>query len=746
MGESNGRISRAMGRSELSVVSGLKREECKRTKHDSVFSPWKILIGPSDWENHSLGKEGIDRYRIDNLPISSSCPGLYELGIAASHTDLGRKLDPDKIVVVYLGQADNVRTRLQHYGRAGSHLDNGNSICHPSENKSSCLHRGPGLFRQIFLRGFPIVFRWAPVSIFLILKQMENKKDAEKTEAKLLDFFDYAWNRGGNGARRPDDILLKLNKYTSSTTPFFKITRNLQQWKWDDPFSQKQVGIRIKAKKLLSTDTEQEIDDLRSRIIKFGRSQPRLVSNRFGVNDDFATICGVALSDGSVCRRQPVEGRKRCAEHKGRRINGSISKLVIEGNSHVPDVSMESKFLSDRVSDDVSLECKFPSDRVSDDLRTQISKSGTSELVSDRCVVDEDLAAICGLALGDGSVCRRRPAEGRKRCAEHKGSRINWSMSKIITEGNSNVRVGLESKFHSDWASDDFFKSGRSDRLLISDRFVANEESAAICGVALGNGSICGRRPVEGRKRCEEHKGRRISVSVSKLVTEGNSHVRKSQVYFVATGSLMISLLKLLMRNLLLFVGWPWLMALFVEGRQLKEERDARSIKGGGLIDQKNKNKGRRISVSVSKLVTEGNLHVHDSDWDSDDLPSQIFKSDASRLVWHRIDNNEDFTNICGVALGDGSDCRRRPVEGRKRCGEHKGKRVVSSITGLSHKETHLYVVWAYKMGLSVWQFQYMEGRGLGDTREEGFEDLNITVIGAFMLYEGLYLCPLNNF
>ncbi|KAF8393495.1 hypothetical protein HHK36_021739 [Tetracentron sinense] len=557
-------MSRAMGNSELSVVPGgrLKREECKRTKHDSVFSPWKILIGPSDWENHSLGKEGIDRYRIDNLPISSSCPGLYELGIAASHTDLGRKLDPDKIVVVYLGQADNVRTRLQHYGRAGSHLDNGNSICHPSENKSSCLHTGPGLFGQIFLRGFPVVFRWAP---------MENKKDAEKTEAKLLDIFDYAWNRGGNGPRRPDNILLKLKKYTSSTAPFPNITRKLQKWKWDDPFSQKQVGIRIKASKLLSTDTGLESDDLRSRIIKFGRSQPRLVSNRFSVNDDCATICGVALNDGSVCRRWPVEGRKRCAEHKGRRINGSISKLVIEGNSHVPDVSLESK---------------FPSGWVSDDLRTQISKSGTSGLVSDRFVVDADLAAICGLALGDGSVCRRRPVEGRKRCAEHKGSRINCSMSKIVTEGNSNVRVGLESKFHSDWASDVLFKSGRSERLLISDRCVVNEESADICGVALDNGSACRRRPVEGRKRCEEHKGRRISVSVSKLITEGNSLV-----------------------------------------------------------------------------------------------PPQNFKSSTSQLVSHRYDNNEDFTDICGVALGNGSVCRRRPVERRKRCGEHKGKRVDSSIT-----------------------------------------------------------------
>lgn len=127
---------------------------------------FQILIGPSDWENYSSGKDGIERYRLHNLPIRSSCSGLYELGIATSPTDVGRKireLDPNCIIVVYLGQADNVRTRLQHYGRAGSHLDHGRAIGH--ENTGSCLERGPGLFREIFSRGFPIVFRWVPVSM-----------------------------------------------------------------------------------------------------------------------------------------------------------------------------------------------------------------------------------------------------------------------------------------------------------------------------------------------------------------------------------------------------------------------------------------------------------------------------------------------------------------------------------------------------------------------------------------------------
>lgn len=127
---------------------------------------FQILIGPSDWEEYLLGKEGAERYRVHNLPKNSG-PGVYELGIAVSRTGLGReigKLDPERIVVVYLGQADNVRTRLQCYGRTGAHLG---SSC-PPDCKTVIPQKGPGLFEEILSRGYPIIFRWAPVSILYV--------------------------------------------------------------------------------------------------------------------------------------------------------------------------------------------------------------------------------------------------------------------------------------------------------------------------------------------------------------------------------------------------------------------------------------------------------------------------------------------------------------------------------------------------------------------------------------------------
>ncbi|XP_058093949.1 protein EFFECTOR OF TRANSCRIPTION 2-like [Magnolia sinica] len=425
-------VSRAMAGGEES--SRLKREECKHTKHDPLFSRWEILIGPSDWENHSLGTDGVERYRIHNLPISCSCPGLYELGIPLCHTDVGRKvreLHHSRVVVVYLGQAENVRTRLQHYGRAGSHLDHGNSISPASENKNLCLQRGPGLFREIFSKGFPIVFRWAP---------MKNKKEAEKTESQLLGIFDYAWNKGGNGIRRQEDVVLKLNKIASGATSDF--LSKFQQWKWE-AFGKKRVGIKINdsmPSKESETTSDDPKHDLGSRVFKFSKSRPQVVPTKCVVDEDF-TICRVALGDGSVCRSRPVEGRKRCGEHKGKRINASVSTSVTNGEVLV--------------------------------------KEGKSwpQVVMRKFVVDEDFT-ICGVALCDGSVCRSRPVEGRKRCGEHKWKRINASVPTSVTYGEVLVKEG---------------KSG-------------------VCGVRLGDGSVCMEFPVHGRKRCELHKGRRVTT------------------------------------------------------------------------------------------------------------------------------------------------------------------------------------------------------------------------------------------
>ncbi|XP_021751269.1 protein EFFECTOR OF TRANSCRIPTION 2 [Chenopodium quinoa] len=395
----------------------LKRENYRQTKHDTAFSKWKILIGPSDWVNYEAKKEGAERYRVANLP--SVCnPGLYEIGVAVCHSDSGRdvsKLDTEFIVVVYLGQADNVRSRLQDYGRNGSHLING------------C-----GLFKEIFSRGYPIVYRWAP---------LKSKSDAERTEAKLLERFDYAWNKVNNGVRRPNDVLTKIEKISIRNNKIPKILKMLQS------FSERKVGIQIKAEKFSlgnkpSHDIYEENFNLFDRVFKFSRSQPRLVStNPEAIVEDINKIhiCGVISNDGTICSNSPFKGRKRCSEHKGRRLTSvSINSKIMTKDSSTDNSQVEN-FVNDEFSSICGVilldsspctKSPFPGRKRCEEhkgmrINQIMSKSLIFKSVIEKPLSDPDPADCCGVNLGDGKCCERQPVKGRKRHEQHKGMHVN---------------------------------------------------------------------------------------------------------------------------------------------------------------------------------------------------------------------------------------------------------------------------------------------------------------------------------
>ncbi|XP_068647412.1 protein EFFECTOR OF TRANSCRIPTION 2-like [Aristolochia californica] len=468
--------------------SRLKREEYKHTCHDSVFSPWKILIGPSDWENYSFGKDGAERYRTENLPASCSCPGLYELGIF-THYEVSckvRQVNSGRVIVVYLGQADNVRTRLQHYGRSGSHLDHGNSICPSNEKQGLCHKKGPGLFKEIFLRGFPIVFRWAP---------MHTKKEAQKIESQLLETFDYAWNMGRNGVRRRECILLRLDKNVPNKSNTSTILELLHNWK-SLVFGEKQVGIKINgsvpsghASKHTLSSSDDPLNKLIPSVFKFSKSRPQLIWERLVLNED-SPVCEVAVGDGSVCTNKAVEGRKRCNKHKGMKINGTAHKFVVvdDRKAYICGINLGDGSLCTMPPMHRQKRCELHEGQKIATIFSQFQNSKPRfDLVNPKLVAKQLNAvedySICGVNLRDGSICRNRPFHGRKRCSEHKGKRISGSRL-ASTKANGNL-----------------LKQGKSD----------------ICGFGLEDGSICQKLPVQGRKRCEAHKGRRVTTTVCSL-------------------------------------------------------------------------------------------------------------------------------------------------------------------------------------------------------------------------------------
>lgn len=107
------------------------------------------FIGSNDWEDFNNGKEGVRRYRHEDLP-PKNCAGLYELGVAVIDQEIGQKFDADNVFATYLGQSIDLRSRVQDYGRSGGHLP-------------------PGLFKDVFSEQGSIFFRWAPVNICLLI-------------------------------------------------------------------------------------------------------------------------------------------------------------------------------------------------------------------------------------------------------------------------------------------------------------------------------------------------------------------------------------------------------------------------------------------------------------------------------------------------------------------------------------------------------------------------------------------------
>uniref|UniRef100_A0A1J3G6X1 Protein EFFECTOR OF TRANSCRIPTION 2 n=1 Tax=Noccaea caerulescens TaxID=107243 RepID=A0A1J3G6X1_NOCCA len=480
------------------VPTVYKREDYKRTKHDAVFSKWKVLIGSSDWEDFKNGKDGVGRYRVQNLP-RKSCPGLYELGVAVIGHDQARKLDSDDVLAAYLGQAESVRSRLQRYGRSGAHLRNVNNLndCETIESPD----KKAGLFQDIFTKDGSIVFRWAP---------MGSKREAEATEGMLLSTFDYAWNKGSNGERRQLDLVKKLGDGG------FMSKRKSGIFKELFPFLRNHVGVRIKGEKhVLKEERKLRFDDdvdeekkkkkksnnnFLASVLKLSRSRPQPISDRFEENDDGSgsdSVCGVLLENGACCSKSPVKGRKRCVEHKGQRICR---------------VSPE----KDRPSQ--------PEIFTGEDHNYK-----------------EDSDVICGVILPDMKTCSKRPVSGRKRCEDHKGMRINAFL--FLLNKTDREKTVKDEKYDPESQTDDTndeealtrfceatTKNGLSctrsspkgSKRCWQHKEKASEDSSPVngrpvagkqltCGVKVCNGSICERSPVKGRKRCEEHKGMRIS-------------------------------------------------------------------------------------------------------------------------------------------------------------------------------------------------------------------------------------------
>ncbi|XP_057968617.1 protein EFFECTOR OF TRANSCRIPTION-like isoform X2 [Malania oleifera] len=512
--------------------------------------------------------------------------------------------------------------------------------------------------------------------------KMRNKLDAEKTEAQLLREFDYAWNKGCNGVRRPDDVLQKVERVSVSATPFRNIVRKLQT------LNQKKVGIRIEAIGPFLPEYESGIYtdkngyDFLARVFKFGRSWPRPVLDRNGINAENTSICGVALGGGSICQRPAIEGRKRCAEHKGMKIKGSISKLITEGKSHTGNVGLKSGVISEQEF------CSHHGNNFN---------HNTSQQVAGKCTDSKDLASICGGVLGNGSPCKRQPADRRERFEDDKEMGINGSSSNSMTEGNSHHL--------NDVISESRCNNWDRDHVSFGSIKLIKQELGVICGVNLGEGFVCERQPVTGRQRCEEHKGMRVKafpvdrdpVSIASNGLNNNN----STLHGTAVGDYSPSMCGATTSSGSFCRNTPiegnkrcWLhrgkraassFTTFHADNPLREETYEHVRKELNVVCGVNLGEGfvceRQPDIGRKRCEEHKGMRVKAHAIDT----SSIF-----RTYFEPKNNNRALygapvpTQLCGAMTVDGSFCRNRPVEGNKRCWQHKGRRADSSFPGFN--------------------------------------------------------------
>lgn len=347
---------------------------------------------------------------------------------------------------------------------------------------------------------------------------MDSKRKAVEIEAQLLTIYDYAWNKGGNGTRRRDDILSLLDKLVFGQSFAFNIFDKFFDWK-PHIFGRKKVGIEIDGHRP-SEDPDEKLQHssniwkpkLLQPLFRRDKLMPHLASKSFSMDvarmnfeaasksfsmdenkgiknsmleehvDYNSRVCGVQLEDGSICLVSPVVGRKRCMIHKGSRLNRKTKSV---GKHKL----LKEEFVMDR---------SFVSDV------TDLSVKGGNEMNFNRMdFLDESKKLMA--TEGDSPVCGRSISEcisgnERKVMAKSLGTNIGSDLQ-LDSEKWSLTEMGLcvcgVRQTNESNCRNDTTETLRVDH--------------SICGVSLSSGSVCQNRPIRGRKRCSEHKGMRIA-------------------------------------------------------------------------------------------------------------------------------------------------------------------------------------------------------------------------------------------
>jgi hypothetical protein len=412
---------------------------------------------------------------------------------------------------------------------------------------------------------------------------MDNKQEAEKTEAQLLRVFDYAWNKLQNGACRREEILLKLEQVaTGHRSSLLSRVRHLRQ----DIFGVK-AGIKIKGSGSVNTPPG-IMKSMLPRVRTFVGFRPQPVNSEDNGGEaidipwkkisgipcgnrqahrrrsgghrikkidvakrrtvpiqDSNSFCGVVLEDGSSCLEHPVEGRKRCSLHKGRRVKGSpksssnsypcqaeipIPHLTKDlDNSDQPhdiiesipcltedldssDRTQEVQILPKKISTTVEESPKQFNSIKAEEVKTREAptEDGTHDASRDACTWD------CEGKASHAEPVSQEPSgrmwfellKARKKSASVDSSRGSGSQTRDYAAPICGAMADNgSSKMVPNSGREIWEKNGGIE--VAGASFSRSSGWPCICGARTADCSPCMNKPVEGRKRCALHKGQR---------------------------------------------------------------------------------------------------------------------------------------------------------------------------------------------------------------------------------------------
>ncbi|CAE6121081.1 unnamed protein product [Arabidopsis arenosa] len=146
------------------------------------------------------------------------------------------------------------------------------------------------------------------------------EKDRVGSRYRVQGAFPGLYELGHDHGRKDDVLVANLGQPESIRS---RLRGNRTEEKKYDSAEEREVS---------SDAAEKEINSLPS-ILRLSPSRPQPVSERHDDivdESDSASVCGVLLEDGTTCTTIPIKGRKRCAEHKGKKLSR------VSPENHIP--------------------------------------------------------------------------------------------------------------------------------------------------------------------------------------------------------------------------------------------------------------------------------------------------------------------------------------------------------------------------------------------------------------------------